>query len=135
MPGHAPAETFRVPAFTKLTAHGAPCTEFSVPGIAFKTTQPPVYTNPTADAATKIAIGESGLIVYTGECWIDDFDEANTDLGEAVYINPVGNALTLTAAAGLLPFGRIVDIEVRTGPDRLCISLDLRDTIPTYVAP
>lgn len=130
MPAHAPSEIASPIVFTKDTPHGSPCIEVGIPGIAMKQAQPAPYTDPTSNAATHIAVGESGGIVYTGEVEVTDWDESNTDVGDAVYIITATNVLTLSSNSGANPpYGRIVRIDGGPTPDRLTISLDLRDTI------
>lgn len=124
---------------TKTTPHNTACTELGIVGVAVK--QDAESWTAGYVAVKTIAIGKRFHIRTKGEKQVETvrtvapiYDISAAVLGQAVYIVPTDNTLSLTGpvGAGKLPFGRVTGLPgdpqgCPTG--RIRIDLDQKDTI------
>ena len=128
MPKQSPSPVYYARA-TKATTHGSPVIEDGVPGVAVK--QKATSWGAGITGLKNIAINEDFLILVKGEVQVPAIGGATK--GAPVYITPATNALTLTAAAGLVPYGRVVELAGQRGTPtgKMKVDLDLRNNVNT----
>lgn len=106
---------------TKACRHGQVVTEDGFVGTAFKVEQVDRFTRP-ADAQD-IAIGEEFELQIGG---VHEAPAAGAiaalGVGDPVYITEATNALVAAAGAGILPVGRITEVDASRTPDVLRIN-------------
>lgn len=101
---------------TKACTHGQIVVEDGFVGSAFKTEQVDRFTRP-ADAQA-IAIAEEFEIQLGGvhEAPLSGAIAA-LGVGDAVYITEADNSLVAAAGAGIVPVGRITEVDTSRNPD------------------
>ncbi len=124
MPYERPGQGYYTQA-TKLTNHGAPCTEDGIVGVAIK--QKAVSWQAGLAAQNQIGIGEQFHIRTKGIRQVPFVSGAVK--GAAIYITAATNALTATAS-GNLKYGRVVEVQGQRGTPTgfMRVDLDLKDT-------
>lgn len=95
MPTQGPGARHKAVA-TKAVLHGDPCIEDNIPGMAFKTTPAPAYTDPTSAAMKTVQVGEEFEIEVGGMI------EARTAAFVAAALPTKGAKLYIVTASNLL---------------------------------
>lgn len=128
MPYLRPGNEYHCTAVRQVT-HGNPCIVDGVPGIAISQKEPAA----TAGLVTPrvVAVDEDFVIAHQGICQIDASLLATGVRGDPVFINNTTDALAEAGGAGLVPFGRIIEVagERGTPTGKIRINMNLRDTI------
>jgi len=127
---------------TKAVDHGWPCVELKVVGTAVKTkarSWKDGFSDTRLAGTQTIAIAEKFTIRTKGIAEVRQvvtgtgaYDISAGTLGAAVYITEADNSLSLSAGAGKVPFGRIVELPAGNrgvAAGRTRVDMDQKDSI------